>query len=57
MAVLIYLMDSYSNKQQPFGCDVLIEYAQSIAMIDLDITSFGNKKRGSKRIICICEMQ
>ncbi|KYM83336.1 Protein kinase C-binding protein NELL1 [Atta colombica] len=27
MAVLICLMDSYSDKQQPFGRDVLIEYA------------------------------
>lgn len=45
MAVLIYLMDSYSDKQQPFRRDVLIEYAQSIAMIDLHIVSFSNSKR------------
>ncbi|KYN34519.1 Protein kinase C-binding protein NELL1 [Trachymyrmex septentrionalis] len=45
MAVLICLMDSYSDKQQPFGRDVLIEYAiQSISMIDLHITCFGNNR-------------
>lgn len=48
MAVLIYLMDNYSEKQQPFQSDVLIEYAQSMAMIDLHIASFGNNK-GEKR--------
>lgn len=42
MTVLICLMDSYSDKQQPFGRDVLIEYAQSMAMIHLRIASFDN---------------
>lgn len=44
MAVLICLMDSYSDKQQPFGRDVLIEYAQSMAIIDLHIASFINDR-------------
>lgn len=49
MAVLIYLMDRYSNKQQPFGCDVLIEYAQSMAIIDLHIVGFDNSKGEGKQ--------
>lgn len=38
MAVLICLMDS-SDKQQPFGRNVLIEYAQITAIIDLHIAN------------------
>lgn len=52
MAVLICLMDSYSDKQQAFGLDVLIEYAQSIAMIDLHIASFGNNREGRTVYTC-----
>lgn len=49
MAVLIYLMDGYSYEQQPFWCDMLIEYAQT--MIDLHIANF-DKGEAKKRIIC-----
>lgn len=53
MAVLIYLMDSYSYKQQLFWCDMLIEYAQTNRFAYRKI----DKGEGKKRIICIPEIE